>query len=116
MDEKKVLGLFCMALFAASTGITARERFLHEIKEGVLTYSAGNYLAGEALKVGYDIFGYNYLLVPPSWADGSTLGRRLIVDSPRDMMVDPTAPLPWSSLVFSFIWPLPLSLNLRVAS
>jgi hypothetical protein len=30
------------------------------IKDGVLTYSAGHYLEGEPLKVGYDIFGYNY--------------------------------------------------------
>jgi hypothetical protein len=30
------------------------------IQDGVLTYSAGHYLGGEPLKVGYDIFGYNY--------------------------------------------------------
>ncbi len=30
------------------------------IQEGVLTYSAGHYLAGEPLQVGYDTFGYNY--------------------------------------------------------
>jgi len=30
------------------------------IQEGNLTYSDGHYLAGEPLKVGYDIFGYNY--------------------------------------------------------
>ena len=30
------------------------------IQDGVLTYSAGHYLEGEPLKVGYDIFGYNY--------------------------------------------------------
>ena len=30
------------------------------IQDGVLTYSAGHYLEGEPLQVGYDIFGYNY--------------------------------------------------------
>jgi hypothetical protein len=30
------------------------------IQDGTLEYSAGHYLAGEPLKVGYDIFGYNY--------------------------------------------------------
>jgi hypothetical protein len=30
------------------------------IKDGVLTYSAGHYLAGTPLMVGYDSYGYNY--------------------------------------------------------
>ncbi len=30
------------------------------IQDGVLTYSAGHYLAGQPLETGYDIFGYNY--------------------------------------------------------
>lgn len=30
------------------------------IQDGILEYSAGHYLEGEPLKVGYDIFGYNY--------------------------------------------------------
>ena len=30
------------------------------IQDGILEYSAGHYLEGELLKVGYDIFGYNY--------------------------------------------------------
>lgn len=30
------------------------------IQDGILTYSAGHYLEGEPLEVGYDIFGYNY--------------------------------------------------------
>ena len=30
------------------------------IKEGVLEYSAGHYLEGEPLQVGYDPYGYNY--------------------------------------------------------
>ncbi len=30
------------------------------IQSGVLKYSAGHYLAGQPLKTGYDIFGYNY--------------------------------------------------------
>lgn len=30
------------------------------IQEGVLTYSAGHYLEGEPLRIGYDPYGYNY--------------------------------------------------------
>jgi hypothetical protein len=30
------------------------------IKDGVLTYSAGHYLAGQPLQLGYDPYGYNY--------------------------------------------------------
>ena len=30
------------------------------IQEGVLTYSAGHYLAGQPLMIGYDPYGYNY--------------------------------------------------------
>jgi len=30
------------------------------IRDGVLTYSAGHYLEGQPLTIGYDIFGYNY--------------------------------------------------------
>jgi hypothetical protein len=42
----------CIALASAATATT--------IKDGVLTYAAGHYLAGQPLKTGYDIFGYNY--------------------------------------------------------
>lgn len=31
-----------------------------KIQEGVLLYSAGHYLAGQPLQVGFDAFGYNY--------------------------------------------------------
>ena len=30
------------------------------IQDGILEYSAGHYLEGNPLKIGYDIFGYNY--------------------------------------------------------
>jgi len=30
------------------------------IQDGILTYSAGHYLEGQPLQLGYDIFGYNY--------------------------------------------------------
>ncbi|MFX1455675.1 MAG: hypothetical protein ACFFDB_09905 [Promethearchaeota archaeon] len=30
------------------------------IQDGILTYSLGHYLEGDLLKVGFDIFGYNY--------------------------------------------------------
>ena len=30
------------------------------IQDGVLNYSAGHYLAGQPLQVGYDAYGYNY--------------------------------------------------------
>ena len=31
-----------------------------KLQDGVLTYSAGHYLEGEPIPVGYDIYGYNY--------------------------------------------------------
>jgi hypothetical protein len=42
----------CVAFAAAANATT--------IQEGILTYSAGHYLAGQPLKVGYDPYGYNY--------------------------------------------------------
>ena len=38
----------------------AKKAVCTRIKDGVLTYSAGHYLEGEPLTIGYDIFGYNY--------------------------------------------------------
>lgn len=48
-----VMGLAASVMAAKPDGCTT-------IKDGELTYSAGHYLAGEPLQVGYDIFGYNY--------------------------------------------------------
>lgn len=52
-----------IALVAISAGPVAAakpDKGCTTIQDGVLTYSAGHYLAGQPLKVGYDIFGYNY--------------------------------------------------------
>jgi len=43
---------FCLALASMAMATT--------IKDGTLTYSAGHYLYPQPLKVGYDVFGYNY--------------------------------------------------------
>ena len=43
-----------------ATTVGAKKKDCTTIQDGVLTYSAGHYLAGQPLQVGYDIFGYNY--------------------------------------------------------
>ncbi len=50
---KILLTVVCCLAIAGTANATT-------IKDGILTYSAGSYLEGEPLKVGYDIFGYNY--------------------------------------------------------
>ena len=45
---------------AAMGAVMAEKNSCTTIQDGVLTYSAGHYLADEPLQVGYDIFGYNY--------------------------------------------------------
>lgn len=54
---KILMGLICCLLLA---GISDANTNCTKIQDGVLTYSTGHYLAGEPLKVGYDIYGYNY--------------------------------------------------------
>ena len=48
-----LVGIMMVPALAGKSGCTT-------IQDGVLTYPAGRYLAGEPLRVGYDIFGYNY--------------------------------------------------------
>ena len=62
MNKKFNLVLICAVVvsmmiplaFAAPKGDATR------IKDGVLTYSAGHYLEGEPLTLGFDLYGYNY--------------------------------------------------------
>ncbi|MHC4088484.1 MAG: hypothetical protein ACYSX1_08900 [Planctomycetota bacterium] len=51
-----LIGLCC---FAVVVSLGAKEKSTR-LKDGVLTYSAGHYLEGEPIPVGYDIFDYNY--------------------------------------------------------
>ena len=53
-----VLVLALMGVGKASAGKV--EKNCTTIQDGVLTYSAGHYLAGQPLVVGYDFYGYNY--------------------------------------------------------
>ena len=55
-----VLLVLCVALLLFSSTASAKNDDCTRIKDGVLTYSAGHYLEGKPLKVGYDVFGYNY--------------------------------------------------------
>ena len=48
--------LLVVFLCVAFIGIANADR----IKDGTILYSAGHYLAGTPIEVGYDIFGYNY--------------------------------------------------------
>lgn len=51
-----LLGLTATPVMAAKEG----KNTCTTIQDGVLTYSAGHYLEGQPLQVGFDIFGYNY--------------------------------------------------------
>ncbi|MEN8114253.1 MAG: hypothetical protein ABFS21_07680 [Actinomycetota bacterium] len=55
-----VLGLLVAMIPAGAGAALAKESSCATIKSGELTYSAGHYLAGDQLAVGYDVFGYNY--------------------------------------------------------
>ncbi|MHC4624787.1 MAG: hypothetical protein ACYS4W_12890, partial [Planctomycetota bacterium] len=52
---RRLLTISAIVVVAMSVAVNATT-----IKEGILTYSAGHYLAGQPLKVGYDPYGYNY--------------------------------------------------------
>jgi len=52
--------LVLVAALIATPVIAGKSSDCTRIQDGVLTYSAGHYLAGQPLETGYDIFGYNY--------------------------------------------------------
>ena len=52
-----LIGLACVLVTVAWAG---KKDDCTTIQEGVLTYSAGHYLEGEPLVVGFDPYGYNY--------------------------------------------------------
>ena len=54
--------LAVLILLIASTPAHAngRDKSCTRIQDGVLTYGVGHYLAGQPLRTGYDIFGYNF--------------------------------------------------------
>lgn len=58
--KKLMFVLIALALLAIPSAVIADEPMCTTIQDGVLTYSAGHYLAGEPLMVGYDPYGYNY--------------------------------------------------------
>jgi len=57
-----IIGSLLLSLVALSTSAAGGGKYgdCTTIKDGVLTYSAGHYLAGDPLQVGYDPYGYNY--------------------------------------------------------
>lgn len=55
-----VLGLLVAMLPVGAGAALAKDSSCTTIKSGELMYSAGHYLDGESLTVGYDVFGYNY--------------------------------------------------------
>jgi hypothetical protein len=61
--KRLMLVLLLVALLVAPASAQAQGKHKNactRIKDGVLTYSAGHHLAGQALSQGYDSFGYNY--------------------------------------------------------
>jgi hypothetical protein len=61
MKKIIAIALAVAMVVTLSVGVAlARPGNCTTIQDGVLTYSPGHYLAGQPLKAGYDIFGYNY--------------------------------------------------------
>ena len=64
MKKLAILGMVplvvVMALAVAMPALAGNGNGCATIQDGSLTYSTGHYLGGEPLKVGYDIYGYNY--------------------------------------------------------
>lgn len=62
MKKLLIIGMVALVLVLGlvSSVLAANPDVCTRIKDGELTYSAGHFLAGEPLQVGYDIFGYNY--------------------------------------------------------
>lgn len=59
---KRILGSFFVfaMIFVLAFSVSAAPKIGITIQDGILKYSAGHYLAGQLLKTGFDIFGYNY--------------------------------------------------------
>lgn len=55
-----ILVLTLVLIGAGNASAAKAEKGCTTIQDGVLTYSAGHYLAGRPLGIGYDIYGYNY--------------------------------------------------------
>jgi hypothetical protein len=64
MKKLAILGSILAVVALLVTAIPAlaapKDSECTRIQDGVLTYSASHYLGGAPLKVGYDIYGYNY--------------------------------------------------------
>jgi len=63
-EMKKVLMIFValavLLMFIPSDEAVAKKEKCPDLKSGTLYYSAGHYLAGTLIPVGYDAYGYNY--------------------------------------------------------
>jgi hypothetical protein len=63
--KRLTLGLVLVALFVVPLSVRADSPSLGHgscttIQKGVLEYGVGHYLAGQPVRVGFDIYGYNY--------------------------------------------------------
>ncbi|MCB0047668.1 MAG: hypothetical protein KDD92_19760 [Caldilineaceae bacterium] len=59
--KKALFAMLLMALLVVPSAATAAPKITCTvIQDGILTYSAGHYLAGEPFVMGYDAYGYNY--------------------------------------------------------
>jgi len=61
MNKRLILGLVAAMLLSVGTVMAAKpSNTCVTLQDGTLTYSAGHYLAGQPIPVGYDQYGYNY--------------------------------------------------------
>ena len=54
------VGIVVVVILVSMSGVVWAAKSGTTIQDGLLQYQPGHYLAGQSLKVGYDIFGYNY--------------------------------------------------------
>ena len=60
MKRWAMLALICLIVVLAVSGAALAKPGVVTIQSGDLKYSAGHYLAGQPLTVGFDDWGYNY--------------------------------------------------------
>lgn len=59
MKKMMTMAMAILMVLALTVGVSASDECI-TIQDGIIEYSAGHYLEGDPITVGYDMFGYNY--------------------------------------------------------
>jgi len=60
MKARKMLPVVLCCLMVVGVSLAKKDKDCTTLQDGVLTYSAGHYLEGEPIPLGFDPYGYNY--------------------------------------------------------